>query len=180
MPSFIDFLDQNFIKTHNFTLENILYLDSVPVYKIKLKYIINNSDFTFWVNGYIYINARTFAIHKLSYSIICKTPEYWGKILDLNLEYKEYGDKMYLNYLSLMNYFELVNIVKAGNKSIPVTKRIFQYREFFVNKVQLSPFTELPPNELIDKGISLFKNNVPQQPGFWETYNYVSHLPLLK
>ncbi|HLN74163.1 MAG TPA: hypothetical protein VK205_12770, partial [Prolixibacteraceae bacterium] len=93
---------------------------------------------------------------------------YTGKFLDVKLEYKNYNNTYYLNYLSLMNYFVLMNNTTANR----VNKPYFQYRELFINKIVNEPFESIPGEQTIDKKASLLTNKVPVVEGFWDHYNY--------
>lgn len=168
--SFVDILDLNFTYNHKFFYESITEEDSIEIYCIRFeKYtrtFSNQSHFN--VNGKIYISSDTYAILKFNYTITCLTPTYTGKYLDVKLEYKNYNNKYYLSYLSLMNYFVLKNYTTANQ----VSKPYFQYRELFINKIVNEPFEPLLREEVIDKKASLLTNKVPVKEGFWDHYNY--------
>ena len=133
----------------------------------------------YWVNGQIFIQSPNYAILKFSYSIDCNLPSYNGRFFDLKLEYKNFQGKYYLNYLSLMNYFEYKDKSLAGY-SASNAESCFQNRELFINKIVKEPFKSLPPIKVISKDSSLFINRVPVKAGFWDNYNYPSHLNLLE
>ena len=57
---------------------------------------------------------------------------------------------------------------------------INQYRELFINKIVNQRFESLQPEETINKDSSLFINKVTVKVGFWDSYNYTSHLNLLE
>lgn len=168
--SFVDVFDYDFVKNHRFYYESITEEDSALIYNIRFEcdYIDYSSDSKYEVNGHIFINGDTYAILKFNYKIDCNSPTYTGKFFDLKLEYKNYYNKYYLSYLSLMNYFVLKNNTTAHH----INKPYFQYRELFVNKIVNEPFESLQRGEIIDKKASLLTNKVPVKEGFWDHYNY--------
>lgn len=172
-----------FALTHNFSLESIAEVDSDQVYCIHfdkdVRYEETRSEYH--VDGRIYISSKSFAILKFNYLVTCKTPGYSGKFIDLKVEYRNYGEKYYLNYLSLMNYFvsrsnAALDTIDASAVALPY----FQYRELFINKIVKEPFVSLKPHEKIDKSASLLSNKVPVIEGFWGKYNYTGVTELLE
>ena len=176
--SYVDIFDLNFTSNHKFYYESITEEDSIIIYCIRFEKhswdYSNTSEYK--VEGHIYIRSESYAILKLNYTITCNTPTYTGKFLDLKLEYKNYNDKYYLNYLSLMNYFVFKNDSSESHVNMP----FFQYRELFINKIETEPFKSLQSTEIIDKKASLLTNKVPVRDGFWDSYNYISLLNLLE
>jgi hypothetical protein len=168
--SFVYVFDYDFVNNHRFYYESITEEDSILIYGIRIecdaKDFFAKSDYQ--VNGQIFIRSDTYAILKFNYTVTCNTPTYAGKFFDLKLEYKNYNDTYYLNYLSLMNYFVLKNNTSANH----VNKPYFQYRELFINKIVNEPFETLYREETIDKKASLLTNKVPVKEGFWDHYNY--------
>ena len=179
--SFVDIFDEQFVINHNFQYESITQVDSEKVYCINFEKDthagIPSNEYR--VDGQIFIHSKSFAILKFTYTVTCTTPSYTGKFFDLKLEYKNINDKYYLNYLSLINYFEFNNNPLAVSLS-KNAEPFFQYRELYVNKIVTWRFESLKRNETIDKNSSLIKNRVPLQEGFWESYNYTSNLKLLE
>lgn len=168
--SFVYIFDYNFVRNHRFYYESITEQDSAYIYCIRVEtYSRPFSHISeYKVDGHIFIRSDTYAILKFNYSVTCNTPTYTGKFFDLKLEYKNYNDKYYLNYLSLMNYFVLKNNTSAHH----INKPYFQYRELFINKVVNEPFEPIYRGETIDKRASLITKKVPVIEGFWEFYNY--------
>lgn len=179
--SYVDVFDWQFILHHKFCYESITQVDSSVIYCINFETNKKNifSPGEYWVNGQIYIHSQTFAILKFNYTVDCSLPSYNGRFFDLKLEYKNFNDKYYLNYLSLMNYFEYKENSSA-NRASNNAKSYYQYRELFINKIVNEPFESLQSEEAIDKDSSLLINTVPIKVGFWESYNYTSNLNLLE
>jgi len=135
----------------------------------------------YWVEGQIFISSGSFAILKFNYTVKCNTPAYTGILFDLKLEYKNYQDKYFLNYLSLMNYFVFKNETVPGiNKTSASVIPYFQYRELFINKVVNEVFAPMKPHEAINKSTSLLTNKIPVIEGFWENYNFPGNLNLVE
>ena len=179
--SFVHTFDEDFVSNHSFEYESVTQIDSVKVFCLNFKKYFKDrfSPYEYRVDGKIYIHSQSFAILKFTYTITCNTPSYAGKFFDLKLEYKNINDKYYLNYLSLVNYFEFNNTPLADSLS-ENTKPFFQYRELFINKIVTKRFESLRPKETINKDSSLIKNRVPVINGFWDSYNYTSNLKLLE
>ena len=175
--SFVYVFDFNFVRNHRFYYESITEEDSALIYGIRVECNARGFYETSEYNaiGHIFINSKTYAILKFNYMVTCYTPTYAGKFFDLKLEYKNYNDKYYLNYLSLMNYFVLKNSTSANH----INKPYFQYRELFINKIVTEPFESLQREETINKEASLLTNKVPVIEGFWDHYNYTG-IPKLK
>jgi len=179
--SFVDIFDDDFAANHSFEYESITQVDSVKVFCIRFQKDVNvkNPPSEYLVDGLIYIDSESFAILKFTYTVVCSTPTYTGKFFDLKLEYKKLDQKYYLNYLSLINYFEFNNHALSDQTGIN-TEPYFQFRELFINKIVTRRFNTLKKKETINNSYSLLKNKVPVQEGFWDSYNYTSNLKLLE
>jgi hypothetical protein len=179
--SFVNIFDHSFAYNHSFRYESIIYTDSSKIFEIAFDTyrILNDSAKTeYWVEGKIYILSGTYAILKFTYTVTCKLPSYSGKFFDLKIEYKNYQNKYYLNYLSLCNYFEFNTDTTSAAPYHP--EQYFQYRELFVNKIVTKPFELMKRNEAIRKDMSLLSNKTPIQEGFWDNYNYISNIKLIE
>lgn len=170
--SYVYIFDTDFFANHRFSYESITRVDNDTIYCIHFsKSKVASEEVQFNVDGQIFITSKGLAIQKMIYSVDCVMPQYSGRFFDLQLEYKELKNKYYLNYLSLMNYFEYrKDTVNLDAPSEPY----FQYRELFINKVQNKPFPAFKPHEVINKSESLFRNKVPADSEFWKNYNYTS------
>lgn len=77
---------------------------------------------------------------------------------------------------------EVHNIKSAyGNlvNTIPM-ESMYQYREFFVNKIELPNDEPVDVQSFMDKERSIYTHSVAEKPGFWENYNYVLNQALRK
>ena len=179
--SFVDIFDYHFVLNHGFRYESIIYTDSAKIYEIqfgtyrKINFLKENK---YWVRGKIYIDSQNFAILKFIYTVTCQMPEYSGKFFDLQLEYKNYKNKYYLNYLSLVNYFEYKDNTTTTGQTNP--KQYFQYRELFINKIISKPFESMRHEEAISKDSVLLSNKIPVIEGFWGNYNFINNEKLLE
>lgn len=283
--SFIDIFEKKFIQNHNF------HLDSVTMYNDQYVYCINFSKKKFYntaytyqsgygrpefqvvnedyrVVGTIYISTDDFAIHKITYTNYYEHDKIQDYLYNFIVEYKKYQEKMYLNYLSFSNYFEMIDYddssnfkmdtaefhprqelivinfnhninptslkwatysIKINNKKIKIegmriedrnklifkvsskglsprdyssesakititkladvsgniideikTISMYQYREFFVNKIEINDFSPIPYNNTMPKRIPLYLLKKDDDPSFWDTYNIVRSKTLLK
>ena len=133
--SFVDHLDTDFIKNHDFFLEDDTYLDGQALYVID----IYKHNWKFMVRGRIYISKDNFEIVKLEYATydallgtrkIRKTSK---KIEDRLLyrtvvEYKKQDDKMFPSYISFSNKFEVrvPPVFTAKNVFIDFENKLFE------------------------------------------------------
>jgi len=179
--SFVDIFDIDFISNHSFQYESITSVDSAKVFCINFKKEVyaGNPSSEYFVDGQIFIHSQSFAILKFTYTVACSSPTYSGKFFDLKLEYKNINDKYYLNYLSLINYFEFKSTQLADSIS-ENSEPYFQYRELFINKIVTKHLESLKSREKIDKNSPLIKYTAPVIEGFWENYNYPGNLKLLE
>lgn len=121
--SFVGRLDRDFIKNHKLRLLEDTFVNETPLYRIKISKVLDNIE----VTGKIYIGKENFAIHKLEYAVYEKgAPKYQkgpflnigvktmengkrGKLLyAIKAEYRSWNDKMYLNYISFNNAFNIL------------------------------------------------------------------------
>ncbi|HAH25644.1 MAG TPA: hypothetical protein DCL77_18120, partial [Prolixibacteraceae bacterium] len=140
--SYVNVFDWEFVHNHQFTYESITEVDSSAIYCINFethRMNIFSPSVQYWVNGQIYIQSQSYAILKFTYTVYCTQPSYNGRFFDLKLEYKNFKGKYYLNYLSLMNYFEYKDKTSVNNIS-EAPKSYYQYRELFINKIVKEPF----------------------------------------
>lgn len=109
--SFIDTFSHDFLSNHNFSAPEPVYNDNLMLFKISFNgksRIIGN---LFLVNGSIYIQPKTFAIHKIEYSCIYNTKERKsGRVFNIDIEYgHDYSidSLMHMKYISFNNYFRV-------------------------------------------------------------------------
>ena len=140
--SFIDRLETDLIKNHKLKLTADAYFDEIALYTIKITKSLDNIK----VIGKIYINQTTLGIHKLEYAVYEKEPPkhrkdpFWnvgietmddgilGKLLyNIKVEYRSHKDKLYLNYISFNNAFDIL----LPPKFAPIAAKIDSDRKRF-------------------------------------------------
>ena len=133
--SFVYRLKSDLLSEHKFKKEFDTYLDDEPLYTIKFeKLLLNYSAY-----GTMYISKRNFAIHKMEYTVYDRTKKLpigiMNKhktdnqlIFEITTEYHPKNDKMYLNYISFHNTFQLWDPPKMvmENVVVKLTERLFK------------------------------------------------------
>ncbi len=103
--SFVESLKLDFVKNHRFKLNKVNYLDDIALYEIDFYSYKDITKSTYRGKGKIYISKEDYAIHKLSYGLYGSKNEF--PLYAVNIEYKKNGEKMYLNYITFNNRFEI-------------------------------------------------------------------------
>jgi hypothetical protein len=112
--SFIETFSKDFLTNHNFAEPVPVYDNNLLLFKIifngKLRVIGN----LFRISGAIYIQPRTYSIHKIEYSCSYLTKgETGGDMFNVDIEYgheNSVDSLMCLKYISFNNYFKVGNI----------------------------------------------------------------------
>src|ERR1035437_2258341 len=112
--SFIETFSKDFLTNHNFAEPVPVYDNNLLLFKIifngKLRVIGN----LFRVSGAIYIQPRTYSIHKIEYSCSYLTKgKTGGDMFNVDIEYgheNSVDSLMCLKYISFNNYFKVGNI----------------------------------------------------------------------
>ncbi len=126
--SYINTFVKDFINEHDFVTYFLTNYGDQKVYKIKFK----KNHTPFQVRGDIYIDTDTYAIRKLEYAVYRQVLEeasstnYSESDMDLLyeilVEYQDYEDHMYLNYISFHNQFKLVRPPKFFIEDVIIDK----------------------------------------------------------
>jgi hypothetical protein len=187
-------LGEDVLNMHQFKLDTVLVENDRKIYKIKIsksfdfinletKGIYNDG---YQANGWIYIFWDTYAIKRVEYELVAASSSQKSRSktlydTDINhkliLNYKEYQDKMYLNYV----YYETPKLVNVG---VAVDDPRTEIDESAVNKderyyysVQEILFTEIITNpEEVSKSLNqdwdsdIFSPK-PYNKAFWKNYN---------
>lgn len=162
--SFIDRLDIDFIKNHKLKLLADTFISETPLYNIKISKVLDNIE----VFGKIYISKSNFGIHKLEYAVYEKEPPkylkgpFWnlgvrtmdngkrGKLLyDIKVEYRRQNEKLYLNYISFNNAFDIL----LPPKFAPIAAEIDSDRKRFKLIMNNPP---LEKDAIISKNYNLY------------------------
>ncbi|MFD0863057.1 carboxypeptidase-like regulatory domain-containing protein [Sungkyunkwania multivorans] len=111
---FVNELRRDFVKNHRFKKLGDILLNDEPIHVISLK----NDHPDHSVKGTLYISKYDFAIHKVEYAVYDKRIEKEpfkhqevkiknNLVFETITEYRKIGEKMYLNYASFQNAFDL-------------------------------------------------------------------------
>lgn len=107
--------DGDVLKNHSFKKMEDTYLDGEPIYTIQIKKILPGYE----ARGTVYISKNNYAIHKLQYAVYDDNKRNKNErlqeigvkgelIFEIVSEYSRDSDfKMYLNYISFHNTFQL-------------------------------------------------------------------------
>jgi hypothetical protein len=112
--SFIDILSEDFISNHNFAEPVAVYNNDLLLYKIVFNGKTKVIGKALLVTGAIYIQPKSYAIHKIEYS--CSYQAGGVKLGDMFNADIEYGHEnavdslMCLKYISFNNFFKVVNM----------------------------------------------------------------------
>ena len=112
--SFVHRLKSDLLSEHKFKKESDIYLDDEPLYTVKFEKLL--LDFSAY--GTLYISKRNFAIHKMEYTVYDRTKKLPNGIINKHktnnqlifeviTEYRPKNDRMYLNYISFHNTFQI-------------------------------------------------------------------------
>ncbi|WKK64601.1 carboxypeptidase-like regulatory domain-containing protein [Lutimonas zeaxanthinifaciens] len=103
--SFVDVLENDFVRNHHFKIDKLMYQDEEAIYKIDFTSSVLGMDKYFKASGSIYIDKHNFAIHQLQY--VNRDARSKAPLYEVNVAYKNHGDQFYLNYLMFNNYFDV-------------------------------------------------------------------------
>ncbi len=160
---FIGIFDTFSERNYDFEIEYYTYIDNKEVYVIN---IAPSKKFRFThvsISGKLYIRTDNYAIVKFSYAYFVTKRLETKKWFELNVEYREFENKMYLKYFSFMNYFKLLTIQEIAEIAV--------FREYFVNEIKSKNRSALMATEVIDETQPLFRQNAPNDAQFWMNYN---------
>lgn len=162
---FVGLFNEFYNSNYQFDIAYYTYINDQEVYVIHFK---PNEKFHYYhvnANGEIFIRVKDYAILKFNYNYYVNKLGKKRKWYELNVEYREYKNKMFLNYIAYVNYFKLFTGWEIA--------RLHEYREFFVTDIKYGDFPQITDSEVMDKSIPLFKHNVPDNPDFWNNYNVI-------
>ncbi|MCK5210494.1 MAG: carboxypeptidase-like regulatory domain-containing protein [Cyclobacteriaceae bacterium] len=160
---FIGIFDTFSERNYDLEIDYYTYVDDKEVYVINIS---PSKKFRFThvsIKGKLFIRTDNLAIVKFNYAYFVTKRLETKKWFELNVEYREFENKMYLKYFSFMNYFKLLTIEEIAEMAV--------FREFFVNDIHVSDYKHLLPDERIDETLPLYKQNAPNDPKFWMNYN---------
>jgi hypothetical protein len=105
--SFVNRLDKDFVRNHVFKLEGTVFLNNTALYRITFHAWPSVSRQMHTVEGEIFIEHGNFAIHKLRYKVFKREVSKPLLLYDIQLEYTRREELMYLNYISVNNFFKV-------------------------------------------------------------------------
>lgn len=160
---FIGVFDTFSQRNYDFEIEYYTYIDDKEVYVIN---IFPGKKFRFThvsIKGKLYIRTDNYAVVKFNYAYFVTKRLETKKWFELNVEYREFEDKMYLKYFSFMNYFKLLTIQEIVEMSV--------FREYFVNEIRSSDYQSISKEESIGEAKPLYLQDAPNEEQFWMNYN---------
>jgi len=160
---FIGVFDTFSDRSYDFEIEYYTYVDDKEVYVINIS---PSKDFRFThvtIKGKLFIRTDNFAIVKFNYAYFVTKRLETKKWFELNVEYREFEEKMYLKYYSFMNYFKLLTLEEIAE--------MYVYREFFVNEIKAASYQPISASESINLDLPLYQQDAPNDPQFWMNYN---------
>jgi len=125
--SFVYRLKSDLLSEHKFRKEADTYINDEPLYTIKIeKLLLGYSAY-----GTMYISKRNFAIHKMEYTVYDRIKKLPNGILnkhrtnnqlifEIITEYRPEKNRMYLNYISLHNTFQIWDPPKFVLESVTI------------------------------------------------------------
>ncbi|HHC79777.1 MAG TPA: carboxypeptidase-like regulatory domain-containing protein [Flavobacteriia bacterium] len=170
---FIGRFDMDFIKRHKLRLAADTFIDGIPLFVIK----ISKAQGNFRVFGKIYISKKSFAIYKMEYAVYQKKgsvkkqetgidipsveKKHLGKLLyEIVVEYQAYGEKMYPNYISFNNLFEILEPPKFIPIKAIINKETKNFELVFNNLPLVADAVKRGNYKLYYQGIKLKINKI--------------------
>ncbi len=185
---------EDMLKTHQFKLDTVLVENDRKIYKINISESLEYADLNtkgvyndgFQPKGSVYLYWDTYAIKKIEYELHAaserqrvRSKTLFDTYLNhkLVITYKEYQDKMYLNYM----YYETPKLVNVGvAKDDPRTEldeSAVNKEERYYSTIQEILFTEIiDDDEIVLESLSntwdsdIFSPK-PYNKAFWKNYN---------
>lgn len=125
--SFVHRLKSDLLPKHKFKKGADTYRDSESLYVVKFQKLL--LDYSAY--GTMYISKRNFAIHKMEYTVYDRTKKLPNGIInkhktnnqlifEITTEYRPENDRMYLNYISFHNTFQIWDPPKFILESITI------------------------------------------------------------
>ncbi|MBZ9778561.1 hypothetical protein LB452_06455 [Psychroflexus sp. CAK8W] len=127
-------MNKDFIKNHEFKHLQSTSIDGIPLYSIS---IYRKQD-SIEVLGEIFISKGDFKIYKMDYAVFdlskAKETKIGKLVYEIKVEYKPYKGKMYLNYISFNNAFEVLQ----PPAFFPIDAKIHYKKEVVSNYTNLN------------------------------------------
>lgn len=141
--SFIDYFKDDFLSNHELTNIKYTYIDNVKINVISFKTKPEISGISHSAFGNIYISDYNFRIFKFDYEVYNIRKK--ERLFQVNVEYKSFKDKMYLNYITYNNKFVALEDDYFGIAKIEYIQEESKFNVVFnarlkTNTVQSSDF----------------------------------------
>lgn len=157
--SFVYRLKTDLITQHTFKKGSDIYLDDESFYTIHF----NKLRLNYSAYGKMYISKRNFAIHNIEYTLYDRTKSLPNGlvnrhktrnqlIFEVISEYRQMNNKMYLNYISFHNTFQLWDPPKLVVHVIIPEFAAYRFVIIFNNKIRLEDAISLENYEVKVKG----------------------------
>jgi hypothetical protein len=162
---FVGVFDNFAESNYAFEIAYYTYVDAEEVYVIRFKPKPEYNYLHISVFGEIFIRVRDHGILKFNYSFFVKDFTTERKVYELNLEFRDYKGKLFLKYLSYVNFFKIYLGYEIGE--------ISKFREFFVTDIHYPDFESIPEYESLDRERPLHEISMADDPDFWNNYNII-------
>ncbi len=161
--SFVNVFRANFIQNHFFEVNGISYRNGQPIYEIIFKAQESVAGRKYLAKGTIFIAKENYAIHKLNYQVYEK--RFKKMLYGVTMEYTPIGEKMYLNYITFNNRFQVKSddYFKVKEKKLNVKDLYFNNEYFYVEDI----FYDVYFNRKVDEA-----SIAPIHKKFKATYSY--------
>jgi hypothetical protein len=150
---------------YEFDIAYYTYVEKEEVYVIRFKPKAEYNYLHINVKGEIFIRVRDHGILKFHYAFYVRDFTKDRKVYELNMEYRDFEDKLFLKYISYVNFFKIYLGYEIGE--------ISKYREFFVTDIHYPEFKSISKGESIDNTIPLHQLRIEEDPDFWNNYNII-------
>ena len=111
--SFVNDMQRDLFDNHSFSKGDDVYLDDDVLYSVKFR----KREYPYYAEGLFYISKTDFAIHKMGYAVYnhsnksstnaSEKRRTRNVVFKLSIEYQRRYGKMYLNYISFNNTFQV-------------------------------------------------------------------------
>jgi len=154
-----------YASSYQFDIAYYTYVDEEEVYVIKFKPNDLYKYHHVQADGEIFIRVKDYAILKFNYNFYVSKFGDKKKWYELNIEYREFKEQLFLKYISHVNYFKIYTGLEIAE--------LYQYREFFVTDIHFPDFEPISKAETIDKSVPLHEHEAPNDIDFWYNYNII-------
>lgn len=142
--SFVNVLDKDFVKNHRFKIKNVKDFNNKPLYEITFSSIRYKTSNHHRAKGTIFISKFDYAIYKLNYNLYYKFNK--DKQYSVTIEYLPKGDKLFLNYITFNNFFEVNSVEYFEIEDVVFFQKLKVFKIMFSKSVDLNSLNPLKRN----------------------------------